>query len=92
MVNNMVGPNGIGVEFQPRRADGTIHEPYAAALRKAEKIRQYGGEAGYKLHLRQVAKERRAKKAAEFGGEAGYKAHLRQLAKERRDKKKAAGG
>jgi lambda family phage portal protein len=35
MVNNMVGPNGIGVEFQPRRADGTIHEPYAAALRKA---------------------------------------------------------
>ena len=64
----------------------------AAQLRKAEKIRQYGGEAGYKAHLRQVAKERRAKKAAEFGGEAAYKAHLRQLAKERRDKKKAAGG
>ena len=35
MVNNIVGPNGIGVEFQPRRADGTIHEAYAKALRDA---------------------------------------------------------
>lgn len=33
MVNNIVGPSGIGIEPQPRRADGTIHEAYAAALR-----------------------------------------------------------
>ncbi len=37
LVNNVVGPNGIGIEPQPRRADGTIHEEYAAALRSAYK-------------------------------------------------------
>ena len=37
MVNNIVGPNGIGVEPQPTRADGTIAEEYAAALRQAWK-------------------------------------------------------
>lgn len=35
LVNNVVGPGGIGVEPQPRRADGSIHEDYAAALRAA---------------------------------------------------------
>lgn len=35
LVNNVVGPNGIGIEPQPRRADGTIHEEYAQALRAA---------------------------------------------------------
>lgn len=35
MVNNVVGPNGIGIEPQPRRKDGSIHEDYAAALRLA---------------------------------------------------------
>lgn len=35
LVNNVVGPNGIGVEPQPRRADGTIHTEYAEALREA---------------------------------------------------------
>lgn len=35
MVNNVVGPNGIGVEPQPRRQDGSIHEEYAAELRRA---------------------------------------------------------
>ena len=35
MVNNIVGANGIGIEPQPRRADGSIHEEYAAALRAA---------------------------------------------------------
>lgn len=34
MVNNVVGPNGIGIEPQPRRRDGTIHQEYAAQLRK----------------------------------------------------------
>lgn len=33
IVNNVVGPNGIGIEPQPRRADGTIHQEYAAQLR-----------------------------------------------------------
>ena len=33
LVNNIVGPGGIGIEPQPRRADGTIHEEYAATLR-----------------------------------------------------------
>lgn len=37
MVNSFVGPNGIGVEPQPRRADGSIHEEYAKALRDAHK-------------------------------------------------------
>lgn len=40
MVNNIVGSSGIGIEPQPRRADGTIHEEYAAALRKA--YREWG--------------------------------------------------
>jgi lambda family phage portal protein len=35
LVANVVGPNGIGVEFQPRRMDGTIHTEYAAALTEA---------------------------------------------------------
>jgi len=35
LVNNVIGPNGIGIEPQPRRADGTIHEEYARALREA---------------------------------------------------------
>ena len=34
MVNNVVG-NGVGVEPQPRRDDGSIHEDYANALREA---------------------------------------------------------
>ncbi|MDX9944282.1 MAG: phage portal protein, partial [Azonexus sp.] len=35
LVNNVVGPNGIGIEPQPRRTDGTIHSEYAEALREA---------------------------------------------------------
>lgn len=35
LVNNVVGPNGIGVEPQPRRPDGTIHTEYAEALLEA---------------------------------------------------------
>lgn len=33
MVNNIVGPNGIGIDPQPLRLDGTIHHEYAAGLR-----------------------------------------------------------
>ncbi len=32
LVNSVIGPSGIGVEPQPRRADGTIHAEYAKAL------------------------------------------------------------
>lgn len=35
LVNNVIGPNGIGIEPQPRLKDGTIHEDYAKALRDA---------------------------------------------------------
>lgn len=35
LVNNTIGPQGIGVEFQPRRADGSIHTEYAQALGEA---------------------------------------------------------
>lgn len=35
LVNNVVGPGGIGIEPQPRRKDGTIHTEYAKALRDA---------------------------------------------------------
>jgi lambda family phage portal protein len=35
LVNNVVGPQGIGVEFQPRRADGSIHTEYAQQLAAA---------------------------------------------------------
>jgi len=37
MVNNIVGPNGIGIEPQPRRLDGSIHEEYAKQLRDAHR-------------------------------------------------------
>jgi len=32
VVNNVIGPKGIGIEPQPRRLDGSIHTEYAAAL------------------------------------------------------------
>lgn len=35
LVNNVVGAQGIGIEPQPRLANGDIHEEYAAALREA---------------------------------------------------------
>jgi len=35
IVNNVVGPRGIGIEPQPRRADGSIDAEYAAALLEA---------------------------------------------------------
>lgn len=35
LVNNVVGPNGIGIEPQPRRKDGSIDPDYAKALLEA---------------------------------------------------------
>ena len=40
LVNNVVGPGGIAVEPQPRRADGSIHTEYADALREAWRLWQ----------------------------------------------------
>ncbi len=37
LVNNTIGPGGIGIEPQPRRRDGTIHTEYAKALSSAWK-------------------------------------------------------
>lgn len=37
MTNNIVGSNGIGIEPQPRRMDGSIHKEYADALRAAHR-------------------------------------------------------
>lgn len=37
LVNSTIGANGIVVEPQPRRSDGTIHVEYAAALREARR-------------------------------------------------------
>lgn len=34
LVNNVIGPSGIGLEPQPRRQDGTLHTEYAAQLRE----------------------------------------------------------
>lgn len=35
LVNNTVGPHGIGIEFQPRKMDGSIHTQYAQDLANA---------------------------------------------------------
>ena len=35
IVDNVVGPKGVGIEPQPRRADGAIHKEYAADLLEA---------------------------------------------------------
>lgn len=35
LINNVVGPTGIGIEPQPRTRTGEIHEAYAKALRDA---------------------------------------------------------
>lgn len=35
LVDFSIGPSGVGIEPQPRRADGTIHAEYAEALRQA---------------------------------------------------------
>ena len=51
LVNNVIGPNGIGIEPQPRRMDGTIHEEYAAALRDAYRDWQLIPEVTHRHHF-----------------------------------------
>lgn len=50
LVANTVGPNGIGIEPQPRRVDGTIHEEYAAALREGWRDWCRKPEVTHRLH------------------------------------------
>lgn len=50
LVNNTVGPNGIGIEPQPRRADGTIHEEYAKLLREGWRDWTRAPEVTGRLH------------------------------------------
>jgi lambda family phage portal protein len=60
LVDNVVGPNGIGVEFQPRRMDGSINTEYAAALQsvyaewrqKPEVTRTYTDAAAQRMKAR----------------------------------------
>ena len=54
MVNNVVGAKGVGVEPQPRRADGTIHEEYAKALTTLWLDWQRRPEVTHRLHFSQV--------------------------------------
>lgn len=54
LCNNIVGPTGIGVEPQPRRRDGTIHEEYATALREAWRDWCRKPEVTHRLHFARV--------------------------------------
>ncbi len=54
LVNNVVGPAGIGIEPQPRRADGSIHTEYAAALRALHRKWCRRPEVTGKMHWAQA--------------------------------------
>ncbi len=54
LVNNVVGPNGIGIEPQPRKKDGTIHTDYAKALRGAWRDWCLCPEVSQRLHWAKV--------------------------------------
>lgn len=54
LVNNVVGPNGIGIEPQPRKKDGTIHAEYAKALRDAWRDWQLCPEVSQRHHWAKV--------------------------------------
>ncbi len=54
LVNNVVGPNGIGIEPQPRYKDGTIHAPYAKALRDAYREWAQTPEVTHRHHWSKV--------------------------------------
>ena len=50
LVNNVIGPKGIGIEPQPRRKDDTIHEDYAKQLMEAWRDWQRRPEVTHQLH------------------------------------------
>lgn len=51
LVNNVAGPNGVGIEPQPRRADGSIHKEYAADLRELYKDWSRHPEVTHRLSM-----------------------------------------
>lgn len=54
MVNNIVGPKGIGIEPQPRRTDGTIHDVFAKELSALWLDWQRRPEVTHRHHFAQV--------------------------------------
>ena len=54
LVNNVVGPGGIGIEPQPRRMDGSIHTEYATALRALHRKWCRRPEVTGKMHWAQA--------------------------------------
>lgn len=54
LVNNVVGPNGIGIEPQPRRRDGTIHKEYADQLRQLHRQWSKAPEVTGRMHWAQA--------------------------------------
>lgn len=54
LVNNTVGPNGIGVEFQPRKLDGSIHDVYAKQLAEAYEDWQHRPEVTHRRDWQNV--------------------------------------
>lgn len=54
MVNNIVGPGGIGIEPQPHRRDGTIHTEYATALRALHQKWRKRPEVTGRMHAAQA--------------------------------------
>jgi len=60
LVQNIVGPHGIGIEPQPRRTDGTVHEEFAREilklrrdwLRRPDVTREHDGPAMERLACR----------------------------------------
>lgn len=54
LVNNVVGPGGIGIEPQPRRADGSIHSEYAQALRNLHQQWRKRPEVTARMHWAQA--------------------------------------
>ncbi|ADE14169.1 phage portal protein, lambda family [Nitrosococcus halophilus Nc 4] len=54
LVNNVVGPGGIGIEPQPRRADGSIHEEYANILLEAWRDWSRKPEVTHRHHFSKV--------------------------------------
>ena len=54
MVNNIVGPGGIGIDPQPLRRDGTIHTEYAEALRGVNRNWRRRPEVTHRMHGSQM--------------------------------------
>lgn len=54
LVNNVIGPNGIGLEPQPRRKDGSLHTEYAAQLREMHRKWKRRPEVTARMHWAQA--------------------------------------